>query len=157
MESAISIGVFVLTVLSLAALVIWRAKASHSYPIKAQYDNYHDNYRWFPELTAEWEEREEAAAYEKGLSDKRREPLTATRDLPRASASSRSPQMGKAPARQLGRSNAKDNVRVVMQVVVSLAFLGAAVFIILSARFDPKDKHWAYGAAGTILGFWLKN
>jgi hypothetical protein len=44
-----------------------------------------------------------------------------------------------------------------MQVVISLVFLGASIFIILSHSFDASDKHWAYGSAGTILGFWLKN
>jgi hypothetical protein len=44
-----------------------------------------------------------------------------------------------------------------MQIVVSLVFLGASIYIILSKEFDPKDKQWAYGSAGTILGFWLKH
>jgi hypothetical protein len=48
------------------------------------------------------------------------------------------------------------DVRVPMQIVISLVFLGAAIYIIVSRSFDPSDKHWAYGSAGTILGFWLK-
>jgi hypothetical protein len=49
------------------------------------------------------------------------------------------------------------NLRVWMQVAISLVFLGASIFIILSHSFDASDKHWAYGSAGTILGFWLRN
>jgi hypothetical protein len=43
--------------------------------------------------------------------------------------------------------------RFVMQIVTSLMFLGASVYIILSHNYDAKDKHWAYGTAGTILGY----
>ena len=49
------------------------------------------------------------------------------------------------------------NVKIMMQVLVSLVFLCAAVFIILSHEYNANDKHWAYGSAGTILGFWLKH
>jgi hypothetical protein len=44
----------------------------------------------------------------------------------------------------------------VMRVVVSLMLLPCALFIILSARYKPTDKHWAYVTVGTIIGFWLK-
>lgn len=44
-----------------------------------------------------------------------------------------------------------------MQVIVSLALTAAALFIILSARYAPKDKHWAYGIIGTIVGFWFRS
>jgi hypothetical protein len=43
-----------------------------------------------------------------------------------------------------------------MQVLVSIAVLGASLFVILSQRFGPQDAHWAYASAGTILGYWLK-
>ena len=42
-----------------------------------------------------------------------------------------------------------------MQVIVSLAVVGASMFIILAKRYAPRDKHWAYATVGTILGFWL--
>jgi hypothetical protein len=51
----------------------------------------------------------------------------------------------------------KPQVRSAMQVIISLGVLVVALYIIVSSRFDAKDKHWAYGSAGTILGFWLKN
>jgi hypothetical protein len=44
-----------------------------------------------------------------------------------------------------------------MQVIVSVAILACALAIILSSKYGPQDKHWAYGSAGTILGFWLKS
>jgi len=48
------------------------------------------------------------------------------------------------------------DIRPVMKIVVTLLIGGAAVFVILSKRYGPKDKHWAYATAGTILGYWLK-
>jgi hypothetical protein len=44
-----------------------------------------------------------------------------------------------------------------MQVALSLLFTAGSLYIIISPAYDPKDKHWAYGSAGTILGFWLKH
>ena len=46
--------------------------------------------------------------------------------------------------------------RIVIQIVISIALLGAALFIILSERYDSNSKHWAFATVGTILGFWLK-
>ena len=43
----------------------------------------------------------------------------------------------------------------VMAIVVSIAVLGAGLYVILSRKY-PADSHkWAYGAVGTIVGFWL--
>jgi len=42
-----------------------------------------------------------------------------------------------------------------MQVVVSAALLAASLFVILSKRYSPTDKHWAYATVGTLLGFRL--
>jgi hypothetical protein len=50
-----------------------------------------------------------------------------------------------------------NQLRLGMQVAVSLIVSGGSLYIIVSQSYDSKDKHWAYGAAGTILGFWLKN
>ena len=46
--------------------------------------------------------------------------------------------------------------RLVMQVLVSATILGCAFYIVLSHGYDAQDKHWAYGALGTILGYWMK-
>jgi C4-dicarboxylate-specific signal transduction histidine kinase len=48
------------------------------------------------------------------------------------------------------------DVPVVMQVVVSLVLLSATLFVVLSKKYDAKDKHWAYATVGVIVGFWLK-
>jgi hypothetical protein len=44
--------------------------------------------------------------------------------------------------------------RLLMQAVVSLAVLGAALFIILTRAFDPD---WAYGSVGMVVGYWVKS
>lgn len=44
----------------------------------------------------------------------------------------------------------------VMSVLVSVAVLTAALFVILSNRYDDATKKWAYGVAGLVIGFWLK-
>jgi hypothetical protein len=43
-----------------------------------------------------------------------------------------------------------------MRIIISLMLLPCALFIILSSRYKPTDKHWAYATVGTIIGFWLK-
>ena len=43
-----------------------------------------------------------------------------------------------------------------MRVLVSVVILGAALYIILSQRFQGDQQKWAFGAVGTVLGFWLK-
>jgi uncharacterized membrane protein len=45
---------------------------------------------------------------------------------------------------------------VVMQILVSIVLLVATLFVILSKKYDAKDKHWAYTTIGLIIGFWLK-
>jgi hypothetical protein len=47
--------------------------------------------------------------------------------------------------------------RFAMQVVISVSIAAAALFIILSKRYGSTDKHWAYGAIGTVIGFWLRS
>jgi hypothetical protein len=42
-----------------------------------------------------------------------------------------------------------------MRMIVSLSVLGASLFVILAKRYSTADKHWAYGAIGTVVGFWL--
>jgi hypothetical protein len=45
---------------------------------------------------------------------------------------------------------------LVAQLVISAVLLAAALFVILTKKYPPQDKHWAYGALGTVVGFWLK-
>jgi len=43
----------------------------------------------------------------------------------------------------------------VMPVVVSIAVLGAALYVVLSGSYAEAAQKWAFGAIGTILGYWL--
>ena len=43
-----------------------------------------------------------------------------------------------------------------IQLVVSLILLPETAFVIFSNRYQAKDRHWAYGTLGMIVGFWLK-
>ncbi len=54
------------------------------------------------------------------------------------------------PSRGLGL-----DASIVMSVIVSLAVLGSALYIILSAGYDASAQKWAFGAVGTIIGYWL--
>jgi hypothetical protein len=44
-----------------------------------------------------------------------------------------------------------DEYRGPCESVHSSACRGAS-----TKRYGPKEKHWAYGAVGTVVGFWLK-
>ncbi|MFP3609159.1 hypothetical protein SB778_03480 [Paraburkholderia sp. SIMBA_050] len=44
-----------------------------------------------------------------------------------------------------------------MKVLISVGVLGAALYIIVFMHdAETSVKDWAYAAAGTIVGFWLK-
>jgi len=47
------------------------------------------------------------------------------------------------------------NANTLMQFAISLLLLGAALWVVLARRYAATDRHWAYGAIGTIVGFWL--
>ncbi len=51
---------------------------------------------------------------------------------------------------------AKVNVKTIMMVLVSILVLGSSLFIILSGQYDNENQKWAFGAVGTIVGFWLR-
>jgi hypothetical protein len=40
-------------------------------------------------------------------------------------------------------------------VAVTIPVLGCALYVIVSRRYKDADKKWAYGAVGTLLGYWL--
>lgn len=42
-----------------------------------------------------------------------------------------------------------------MRVTVTLVFAAASLYIILSPDFPEPEKKWAFGVAGTVLGYWL--
>lgn len=54
-----------------------------------------------------------------------------------------------------GPSN-PDNIRLIISLVVSLTVLAPALWVVLSKRYSPREKHWAYATIGTIVGFWLR-
>lgn len=48
------------------------------------------------------------------------------------------------------------SARLLMQIVVSAVILGAGLWVILSGRYGADAMHWASGAVGTVVGYWLK-
>ena len=68
--------------------------------------------------------------------------------------------LSEVPFRKLARNRLRLRVAAVgrlrMQVVLTLALGGAAIWIILATAHGPDDKKWAYGTLGTVLGYWLK-
>ena len=61
---------------------------------------------------------------------------------------------GAASARGAARDSA--NVRLGMQIVISLVILGAGLWVILSGHYAADSGRWASGAIGTVMGYWLK-
>ena len=48
------------------------------------------------------------------------------------------------------------DLRDIMMMIVSLVVLGGAMYVILSQKYDSGTQKWAFGAIGSIVGFWLK-
>ena len=42
-----------------------------------------------------------------------------------------------------------------MPLLISVVLLGAALWVILARRYGDATQKWAFGAAGSILGYWL--
>jgi hypothetical protein len=49
-----------------------------------------------------------------------------------------------------------ETATVVMQIVISLVVLAAALYVILKMS-NADDHKWAYGIIGTIVGYWLRS
>lgn len=49
-----------------------------------------------------------------------------------------------------------DSLRRWMMGLVTAVVLGVSLFVILKKDQDEGSKKWAFGAVGTIMGFWLK-
>jgi hypothetical protein len=47
-------------------------------------------------------------------------------------------------------------LRPIMQVLVTLAVLAVAFYVILDPGVAPDTQKWAMGTIGTLLGFWLR-
>lgn len=50
---------------------------------------------------------------------------------------------------------ADDHTRRNMAVVISIAILLAALYIVLSGKYPGESEKWAFGAIGTLFGYWL--
>jgi hypothetical protein len=44
----------------------------------------------------------------------------------------------------------------IFKMAITIIILLPSIFIILSSRYNPKDKYWAYATVGTLLGYWLR-
>jgi uncharacterized membrane protein SirB2 len=53
------------------------------------------------------------------------------------------------------RKSAETNVRLIMQIVMSITMLISGLYIILSKDFSEDTVKWAYGIIGLVAGFWL--
>ena len=49
-----------------------------------------------------------------------------------------------------------DAARPIMQIVVSAVMLAAGLWVMLSGNYGAAAMHWASGAIGTVVGYWLK-
>jgi hypothetical protein len=57
----------------------------------------------------------------------------------------------------LNKNRAKERVTLIMQAVISLLVLCSALYIIVFLKdAETSVKDWAYGGAGTVIGFWLR-
>jgi hypothetical protein len=45
---------------------------------------------------------------------------------------------------------------LIVQAAMTVIFVGACLYVIVSKRYGPTERHWAFGTLGTILGFWLR-
>jgi hypothetical protein len=43
----------------------------------------------------------------------------------------------------------------VVRVVLSAIVLAAALYVVLSKRYAATTEKWAFGAIGSVLGYWL--
>jgi hypothetical protein len=57
-------------------------------------------------------------------------------------------------SRRIGPANF--DAAFVMRCVLSLVIVGAALYMILSGRYQSDSLKWAYGTIGTVLGYWLR-
>ncbi|WP_299485220.1 hypothetical protein [Acaryochloris sp. IP29b_bin.137] len=55
------------------------------------------------------------------------------------------------------QSLSKPAIRLYISVVLSLVVLTSSIYVILNGSYDDSTEKWAFGAVGTILGYWLKD
>jgi len=49
----------------------------------------------------------------------------------------------------------EDRGLILIRVVLSAIVLGAAPYTVLSKKYGSATERWAFGAIGTVLGYWL--
>jgi uncharacterized membrane protein YkvI len=42
-----------------------------------------------------------------------------------------------------------------IRALISLVLLGTSLIVIVAKRYSERDKNWAYGTVGALVGFWL--
>lgn len=47
-------------------------------------------------------------------------------------------------------------ISLVMPIIISLAILGCALYVVLSKNYAGESEKWAFGAIGTVVGYWLR-
>jgi hypothetical protein len=57
---------------------------------------------------------------------------------------------------RMGAARGQDAARPIMQIVVSAVLLAAGLWVMLSGNYGADAMHWASGAIGTVVGYWLK-
>jgi hypothetical protein len=50
----------------------------------------------------------------------------------------------------------ESNVRLIMQIAVSIVMLAAGLWVMLSGHYGDEATRWAAGTIGTVVGYWLK-
>ena len=63
---------------------------------------------------------------------------------------------GGGPRRQTRVMPNAPDVRLAMQIAVSIVMLASGLWVMLSGQYDVEARHWAAGAMGTVVGYWLK-
>ena len=47
-------------------------------------------------------------------------------------------------------------LRLAISVSITVISLTFALAIVLSKKYQPEDKYWAFAALGIIIGFWFR-
>jgi hypothetical protein len=63
---------------------------------------------------------------------------------------------GARRSRALQTSPNEAKTVLTVQIIVSLAVLAAALYVIVAKPGATDDHKWAYSVVGTIVGYWLK-
>ena len=50
-----------------------------------------------------------------------------------------------------------DGVKLWMRVAVSLLVLIVSLYVVVNPHSQSDQQKWAFGAIGTLLGYWLKS